>query len=433
MDLITTPIGIVTFGIMAVLCAYFSRYSALGALSLPCITLLTTLVYYYVMPGLAFAGGNTGYLGVYIDSMEWVHWAVFLYALGVAAACLIGRRHLAVHPAASLAYERPLNATLFWGISGIAALGLTVLTVTNRLNLTASDAFTVNENFGSFAFLQLSISMILPLVMVYAVRENFSNRAIAVICAAAFVFLVSGFRFRIAILMIAVAASYCMLRGRQPGLVVASLGITASLLIFNAIGVTRQYSVGLDLSGLADTDWTELVRSFGGEIGPIYAFFGVIEYPPAELIGLEPWAVAVARLIPSFLWPDKPYPTYLLHYTVAFDENTRQFAGIAGPQQAEILMQFGWLGLLFLPVVYFLLILAIISRLNRLSREARIAGAALIPGVFGFYMQQRGYFFQNLVEAIFIIGPLFFMHAPLRPMQASNPMIHASLGSRWRT
>lgn len=419
MELIANPTGAFTFGITAALFVLFSRYSALGALSLPSITLLTTLVYYYVMPALAFTGGNTGFLGVYIDSMESIHWAAFFYVLAVSTACLLGCRLLKVNPATYRTKERPLNRVLFWCIAGIAVLGLTVLTTTNRLNLTASEEFVISDSFGDFAFLQLAISMLLPVTLVYSVRENYSARAIAAICATALIFLVAGFRFRIAILMIALAASYCMLRGKRLGLIAVALGVTVSLLFFNFIGSTRKYGVGLDMGGLESMDWAELINSFGGEVGPIYAMFGVIEYPPAELIGADPWIIAIARLIPSFLWPDKPYPFYLFHYSIAFSDHTRESAGIAGPQQAEILMQFGWPGLLILPILYFLLILWVGSRLNHLSREARVAGAALIPGVFGFYMQQRGYFFQNLCEALFIIGPLFLMHV----QQALSPSV----------
>ena len=296
MEDVTTPIGIVTFGITAVLFAFFSRHSALGALSLPCITLLTTMVYYYVMPWLAFSGGDISFLGVAIPSMAWIHWAVFLYVLSASAACLIGHRQLAVHPAAYCHGERALNTKIFWALAGIAAVGLAVLTATGRLNLTASEKFTVSENFRDFAFLQLTISMLLPLVLVYVVRENYSNRAIAVIGVTVFVFLVSGFRFRIAILMIAVAASYCMLRGRRLGPVAVALGTTVSLMVLNAVGATRQYGIGLDLTALTDIDWSELVRSFGGEVGPIYALFGVIEYPAVELIGTDPWTSSNAMV-----------------------------------------------------------------------------------------------------------------------------------------
>lgn len=414
MDVVFTPTGVITFGIIAVLYAMFARHSALGALSLPSMSMLTSMVYFYVMPGLAFSGGDTGFLGVYIDSMTWVHFATFLYAMGVAAACFLGRRHLAEDPAAPRHHERPLNIRIYWALAAIAGAGLVVLTVTGRLNLTASDQFVISGEAGNLAFLQLSMSMLLPLTIVYAVRENFGIRAMAAIAGVAFVFLVSGFRFRIAILMIAVAAAYSLTRHRKIGVMSAALGTATALMLFNAIGRARRYGVGLDLSSLEGLDWSTLLQSFGGEIGSIHALYGVIEYPPPELIGADPWIIAIARLVPSFLWPDKPYPDYLLHVTFMFDDQTRQSAGIAGPQQTEMLMQFGWPGLFLLPMLYFSIAIFISGRLGRLSREARIAGAGLLPGLFGFYMQQRGYFFQNLSEMLFMLGPLFLMHVGRR-------------------
>lgn len=410
MELVATPTAVFTFGVMAALCVAFTRYLPLGILSLPSMTLLTSIVYYYVMPGLAFSGSNAGFLGVYIDSMEWIHWAVLLYALGVTAACFLGRRRLRENPAAPRPYERPLNSTAFWILVAVAAVGLVTLALTNRLNLMASEDFTINEASGEFAFLQLTLSMLLPLTIIYAVRENFGPRALLVIAVVAFVFLVSGFRFRIAILMIAVAASYCLTRGLKIGAATGAIGITVALMVFNAIGHARRYGVGLDFSNLDGIQWSELLSSFGGEVGPIFALFGVIQYPPSELILADPWIVAIARLVPSFIWPDKPYPDYLFYYSIAFDDITRRSAGIAGPQQAEMLLQFGWPGLLFLPFIYFLIVIYISTRISRLGREARIAGAALLPGICGFYMQQRGYFFQNLCEILFIIGPLFLVN-----------------------
>lgn len=409
MELLVTETGVVTLAVMAVLFVYFARNSSLGALSLPCVTILTTIVYFYLMPALAFSAGELLFLGVYLDTMVWVHIAAFLYIIGVAVAGFAWKRQLKIDPSAPRWRERPLNIFVFWSLVVIALAGLVALTLVGRLNLTAAEEFEASANANSLAFLQLSISMLLPLSVVYAVRDNFGLRSIAILLLVSFVFLVAGFRFRIAILAIALAICFCMSKNIKIRPTYVAIGAILSISLFNLIGQIRQYGVGIDLKGLDGISWSDLLVSFGGEVGPIFALYSVTNYPPPDLIGADPWVIAIARLIPTFIWPEKPYPYYLSYYTIAFDQETREKAGIAGPQQAEILLQFGWVGLPILAFLYFSVIFILSRWLNRSGREVRMAGAALIPGVFGFYMQQRGYFFQNVLEGLFIIGPLFLM------------------------
>ena len=414
MEIVFTPVGIFSLAIIVFLFVLFSRNTAQAALSLPCVTLLTSIIYYYVMPSLSFSNGRTGFLGVYIESMASIHWGVLLYVLGASAAFLLTRSRYALDPAMPRTVDGPLIWGRFWLIAGVALLGLLTLKSIGRLNLSLSDEFRMSDGVGNLAFLQLSISLLLPITIVYAVHDNFGLRAWAFISASTFVFLVSGFRFRIAILMIAIAASFSVTRGVRIRVIAVVLGTIFALIAFNAIGMARRYGAGLDLSVFKDLKWEEMLNSFGGEEGPIFAFLSVIEAPPPEWIAFDPWTIAIARLVPSFLWPDKPSPYYLYMYTSLFDERVREYAGIAGPQQAEMMLQFGWFGIPLLSFLYFILIGFLVAKLMRLGREARIAGMALVPGVFGFYMQQRGYFFQNISEALFILGPLFLMHKKVK-------------------
>jgi hypothetical protein len=89
-------------------------------------------------------------------------------------------------------------------------------------------------------------------------------------------------------------------------------------------------------------------------------------------------------------------------------------AGVAAPQHVEMLLQFGWFGMVPLAFLYFSIAALLIYKLSRLGREARIAGCSMAPAFFGFYMQTRGYFFQVFADALFIFGPLFAMHIASR-------------------
>jgi hypothetical protein len=95
-------------------------------------------------------------------------------------------------------------------------------------------------------------------------------------------------------------------------------------------------------------------------------------------------------------------------------------SGTAAPQHVEILFQFGWWGLLPVAFCYFWIAGWLVRRVAFTSREARLAGCALIPFFFGFYMQTRGYFFQIFGSALFVLGPLFILSAR-KPLMASLP------------
>jgi hypothetical protein len=191
--------------------------------------------------------------------------------------------------------------------------------------------------------------------------------------------------------------------------VYSAIGAAFALIAMNFIGLSRSYGRGLDISATEGMSWFDLLQAFGGEVGPTYVLYHVTASPP-DLIYFDPWIVAVTRLIPKFLWPDKPFPEYLLLYPAGFPDQTAIQAGIAATQQVELFLQFSWFGLPLLAFIFYLIAIWTIKRLHFLGRETRIAGCALVPVFFGFFMQQRGYLFQTLCEYLFTFGPLFLLN-----------------------
>ena len=139
-----------------------------------------------------------------------------------------------------------------------------------------------------------------------------------------------------------------------------------------------------------------------------------------EYITYEPWLVGIARLIPSFIWSDKPSAEYLRNFIAGTTVANADQAGVAAPQHVEMLYQFGWFGLPVLAFIYYGLACLLVGKLLKTSRETRIAGCALVPAYFGFYMQTRGYFFQVLADGLFMFGPFFLIN------QASGPRVNAA-------
>jgi len=412
MELVATDIGLMSLAALIILYVMFARALPFGALSMPCMTLLTSMMYFFIMPALTLSGGNFEFLGMYLNSLEGVHVAVLLYALGGTAAWVVWFRYLRIDPAAVRVYERPMNLTIAWTLAAIAMAGVLMLVALGRLQFFAADD-AQHDNVGEvegFAFLTLSVSMLIPLTLLLLLRTRFHIYGLFVLAGVFLVILTTGFRFRIVILASAVVMTYMLVRRIRIRVSYVALGSCLALIVVNAIGYSRTYGQGIDLSRLDGLTWVDLLHAFGGEIGPVFALAHVVQSPPPDLIYFTPWTVGIARLVPSFLWPDKPYPDYLSDYVGGFAEIYQRTAGVAAPQHAEALLQFGWFGLPLLAFLYFAFACKVVERLQWLGLEARIAGCAMAPAFFGFYMQQRGYFFQFLCEFLFMFGPLFLVH-----------------------
>lgn len=421
MELIDTSVGFLTLTLLMIVYLMFARALPFGAVSLPCMTALTSIIYFYFMPAIALAGGNNEFFGMYLTSLEWTFYAVFLYNMGAMAAFLIRNKHLARNPAAPQVLERQFNFIIL-GVLWASVLGILASQVAlGHLNLLRAEDYAYAEAPGEFKFINLFYTAMIPLTLVVLIRDNFSARSLLLLCGVLVVFFVVAFRYRIMILLFAVVVSFALIRGIKMRVSYVVIGFICALFIVNFIGQTRQYGRGIDISRVEDMSWSEILKSVGGEIGPIYVISHVASNPLPEPVLLEPWIIGLTRLVPSFLWPDKPTAEYLRHLTSGFLDSNAVQAGIAAPQQVEMLLQFGWIGLPILAFLYFYGAIYLIYRLSRLGREARIAGCAIAPAFFGFYMQTRGYFFQILSDGLFMFGPLFLVHLwERRPFKVPN-------------
>jgi hypothetical protein len=410
MAVIVSDIGVFTFVVLVLAFLISARTFALGAMSLPCMTVMTSMIYFFAMPAISFAGGNVEFFGMYMTSMEWPHFAVLLYSLGAMAAFAANRKDLQFNPASTLPFERKYHPTVYYTLVFAAVIGLAVHISLGRLNLTAADDYEFAKSVGDLAFINLFFTMMIPLTIIHLIRENFNVRSLIVLAVVSFILLQTGFRYRLIFMTYAVAASFLLVRGTKIRVSYVVVGTLVGVLGNNAMVTSRKYGQGVDISKLDGMGWLDILQSFGGEVGPLYSFTYTASNPLPDLAYFTPWTVAIARLVPSFIWPDKPTADYLAHYFGGFVSPGVEKAGIAAPQQVEMLLQFGWFGLPFLAFLYFSIAAFLLHRISKLGREARITGYALAPVFFGFYMQTRGYFFQTLSDGLFTFGPLFLIH-----------------------
>jgi hypothetical protein len=404
-----TVVGVSGFTLLVLIYLQAGRNLPFGVLSLPSVMALTSIIYFYLMPLIAIAN-NQEFYGLVLDTLEPIHAAAILYTIGAALAFRVFSVSLRSDPSEHRSDERKLNSVLFWGLVTLAIIGMLTQVALGQFNLLNRDDYVIDASFGTLAFLNLSYSLMIPLTLVILIRKNFNYLSLLLLVSVLFVFLTIGFRFRIVILLCGAVSSFCLIRKIKLGFFRTALGITLMLIFSNLIALSRSYFQGIDLSLISDFNFQDLIFRFEGEIGPVFTLSHIASSPLDKLILFDPWIVGFSRLIPSFLFPDKPFPEYLLLYSAGFPVPGAELAGIAAPQQAELLLQFGWIGLPFLAFLYFSIAGYTVYRLQYLSREARIAGCALVPMLFGFYMQQRGYFFSLLCEYLFTIMPLFLLY-----------------------
>ncbi len=384
--------------------------SPLGALSLPSITMMTSFVYFFAMPIVALATGDHGFFGMYIAHMQWMHLAVFLYVVGACAAFLRFERVLNVNPSLYHPWDKSINEFIYRGLWLVAIGGVIAQFLLGKLNLTGDASYDFDKSsMSELAFITQAFNLLVPLTLVLLIRERFSIRSLIVLLIIIGVFLQVGFRFRILMLLSGVACALVFELGIKIRIIRGIGAAVAAVFLGNVLGAIRRYGSGIDLGGLSDRKIEAMSSSFGGEFGIVYVFDYTAGGPLPDPIWLEPWIVAIARLVPSFIWRDKPYASYLSYFTAGATTHGADKAGIAAPQQVEMLLQFGWFGVLPLAFLYFSIACLLIRRVAYTSREGRIAGAALIPYFFGFYMQTRGYFFQIFADGLFTLGPLFLL------------------------
>lgn len=381
---------------------------------------LTGLIYYYVMPVFGLNETSTGYFGLHIYSLDWLYAAEALYAGGAFAAFWFWRNILAINPAIRFPHDQQYSwriSLFFWAL---AAAGVITMLLLGYLNVFVTKDFELAADVSQYAFLNLAFSLMVPMMLVFMLHHNFKSFTWVLLLVVLFLFLQAGFRYRMVILLSAVATSFMLSRGyrMRASYVVASAFIM--LPIINLIGAVRKYGNGINLEGIQDLKWVDLVTSFNGEIGIVYTLASFAQSPLPDPIGPEPWLVALARLIPSFIWHDKPEPTYLKTITAHLLDVSADQAGVAAPQHVEMMLQFGWTGIFFLSFLYMSIICLIVKLLSKLGWEGRIAGFSIIPAFFGFYMQTRGYFFQILADGLFYFLPLFLIYFRFKPRAGTS-------------
>lgn len=373
------------------------------------MTIITGIIYFFFLPLVYVLSGEETFFDLDMKGLPSAQIAMALYMIGAVTAFTFGREVLRRHPLAPLRVERLLNSHIYLAVLAILALAIVAKFISGSLKFGAQVVADVSYEASGLNFLNLAFSSLISMTIYTLIQKKFSPAALLLFTMVLALFLLDGFRFRIVILCSAAALSWFGYKGIRPRQVVVGLGIMVGFIISNFIGMTRNYGQGIDLSAAEGSSFKDIAQAVGGEIGPVFTLSHLTQRG-SDFLLFEPWVLAISRFIPSAIWPNKPYPEYLLKYPEGFPDPAAMFGGIAGTQHAEFYMQFGWIGLPIVAFGFFMLVVWTIKQLLMLSPSARLAGVSIMPGLVGFYCQQRGYAFQLLCEYIFTLAPLFLIH-----------------------
>lgn len=402
------------------------RSSWAGALSLPSVTIITGIMYFFVLPLLFVVSGEDSFFGLGLEGLPSAQIAMALYMVGAVFALLLGRKVLQLHPLSPSASERIPNSNAYWAVLAVLALILILKFTLGTLSSSGQKLTDIDSEVTGLGFLNLAYSSLIAMTIYTLIKSRFAPVSVLFLFLVLGIFLIDGFRFRIVILCSAAFLSWCVCRGLKPRLMLVAGSTVIGLVIFNVIAMTRTYGRGIDLSRIEGRSTQELLQAVGGEIGPVFTLSHLTQRE-SDFLFLEPWFVAIARLVPSAIWPQKPYPDYLLAYPQGFPDPNAIYAGIAGTQHAEFYMQVGWAGLPIMAFGFFWLAIFVIKKLLNLSADARLAGLSIMPGLIGFYAQQRGYTFQIVCEYVFTLAPLFFIHIGGKHQAQQNSKISVKI------
>lgn len=409
MTVVEVVIFLISSLILGAIFFQLAKVSTQGFLSMPCLLLATCGFYFLYIPIAVLNFGDNYFMGLSIRRPVVFLASIWLYMAGALFGIKLGQGSPVAAGTRTQPFERqPLRLEAsFWLIAVSGCVYLSAVGVLQIIQLSAQ--ISVEGPEFKLLFVLQSLNLLIPLTIIAAIRRGFDRWSAVLILLVFSVFMIAGFRYRLLILLFSLATAFMHLKGWKPRLsLFAPLGLLF-LFSMNIIGQTRSYGAGLSFENFNAADLFTIGGSFGAEVGVSLATAYIAENVPADLFYFDPWIVGLARLIPSALWSEKPFPDYLYYILGGTDQIHAESAGIAFAQPGEILLQFGFFGVPVLAALYFTVASKISSTGAKWGGVYGLTLFSICPAFFGYYMISRGYFFQVLADGIFIVGPALFL------------------------
>ncbi len=395
------------------------------------VLMVAYLYYCAVGPMVRHLIGDMGFQGIgFESSLGWSAGAALISFLGVVCGYALRRRPgEVVYPA--------LNQSKGWFGTSLIMYGVFYCGLVISVGGDPRALYNIIGDGGDFerdgmglmgfqTYLYLGMScMIAPCVVMLVLSQgHLFRRGLALLLTANLflVFITTGFRIRIAfmllallcIMMLRLRANPAWFKGFKVVIMsrLAILGVVCVTLLV-AMSSARKYGKGVDLEQLREIDGQQmLISTFNDSV--IYFVGGAVVEHVANEAGhtyLETYHAGLLRMVPSAIYGEKPKPVTLEIIANAMGGNVAASnAGFAVPFYIEHYISFGWLGLIGGSVLVGCAAAAVENLAIRHKRPLAYLAYALLSA-YAFVYFHRGYFPQQLDYLMFIAGvPLFLFY-----------------------
>jgi hypothetical protein len=395
----------------------------------PPLVLAVIFAYYSVAgPLLALATGGWIDRGVNFRGVLDVGWQTSLLAYG---GFLLGYGLL---PAAAPPRRQrpPFDPGRAWRLgwilngTGLALHGLSVgpgrlLLQLNPLVLASDLPGGAANELGPFAnYAALAVNLLIPgTCLLLAVRLRQPWRPLWPLLlwtlVAAALFTAIGFRYRLVLLLVPLLLLPVLAGGRRPSLPLLTAAAALLLLASGAIGLTRQYGLGLDLSLLRGVGAAEVVQAGFGEAAIFFPSAALVQAVPDAIanVGAEPLLRTLLFPVPSALLPGKESASYLLDALARLYGSAPASTGAAVLNWAEYALMAGWPGVVTGYLLLGLLYRRIWNGFLVCRGDPLVQVVTALALAYLYVVVSRGYLPQVVMLAVFTVLPPLLLLVPI--------------------
>ncbi len=307
-----------------------------------------------------------------------------------------------------------LGLALFFGLWGH---GFRIQKFLNPFGADLTYAGTLGESTGSvygsslYNYLFGSISFMITSCAVIVGAWRLGRANIWVVVGAStltcVVFLTSGFRLRLVVLIISLLSVHSLVTGRRPSLLILTAVAIGSFVLMGLIGLTRVYGEGIDASAVSKVAWDRLLISMFGDSSTFYTMGYVMHYVREEgiMTWLDPLWGALARPIPLTVFGAKYYSMTNSIIADSFGTSGAYGSGFAIPFFGEYFIALRWWGVGLGSFGVGWLFGAGDRKLLTKSGDLMGVVAYSVWVAFSFIFFHRGYLAQTLEYLVFVMAP----------------------------
>ena len=399
----------------------------------PLTLFATVFAYYFVVgPLIALALHNTSAYGMEFRGMMWKSWLAGLLGLSsIYAGFAIRARRFRTKLVAGVRPDLRRRLWIyFWILFGLGLLGFSydayvsgqplsnlLLPLHQGASLDALGEGREGLAAGNYVFLLIN-AFIPAMCLLCALQIDLPwfKRFLFVMLPAvqvAFFYASMGFRHRIVILFLSMAATTYLMRRDRPNPGSLLLGAAGIVLMAGLVVLTRTYGLGLDLSQVAGMNFADIFLGGFNDAGTFFTTELVIDSIPATFpyVGLNPLWIALTIPIPRSLWPNKPYPEFLQYFQYLMGTQ-----GQAVPVVGEHYMMAGWIGIAIGGVIIGVIYRGFWEFYRANPRNPLVIALYAVAWALIFPVVNRGYLAQTLMEFFFDLLPLAVLYLMTRKM-----------------